>query len=56
MEPAGEVHPDIGGEPITPSAEKFLPKRPRKPRAKWALPYPAETEHAEGSKGTTTRR
>jgi len=41
MEPAGEVHPDIGGEPIAP------PRR-NPPWAKWARPHQAETEHAGG--------
>jgi len=48
MEPAGEAHPDKGGEPITSQRRNPHPKRPRKPRAKRARPYPAETEHAEG--------
>jgi len=53
MEPAGEVHPDIGGEPIAPPRRN---PRPRKPRAKQARPHQAEIEHAGGGKGTTTWR
>jgi len=48
VEPAGEVHPDIGGEQAIPPRRTPCHHRPRKPRAGRAWPYPAETEHARG--------
>jgi len=48
MEPVGEVHPDIGGEPTTPPHKNPQPKKSRKPQAKQARPSPAKTERAGG--------
>jgi len=45
-ERAGEVHPDIGGEPITPPHKKPRSKKQSKPTSKQKPPHVAETTHA----------
>jgi len=48
VEPAGEVHSDIGGKQTTPPRRTPRHRRPRKLWARRAQPYPVETEHAGG--------
>jgi len=43
---AGEVQPDIGGEPNTPPQERPHLQRPRRPRKQRTPPCVAKTEHA----------